>query len=515
MFRALQVTLPLIAICCATSSLAAEATAAKSILRIQDYLVNGNAAAAEDLLKRSLQRWPGDGGLYNLRGILHASAQDFAAAQADFEQAVKLSPALAPAWKNLARIYERDSDAKAEVAYRTVVRLSPGDTEAASALARLLEWRGAFAESLRQLDRLPADARSTAAALALRTGDFAGLGRAAEAASTSKELLSAGGLQEADILTVLPVIEKKQPQLALRLVQGLEERHLATDTAREHLGAIYENLGELPQAREAYEGSAHAGELKASALLDLARIAYKQHQIDDALGYVAHARELEPNNAAVHFFFGMLAVEKDLPLEARKSLETAVRLAPDQPYYNYALGAVASQGHAPSEAIRYFQKYVQLTAGEPRGRFALGMAYFTAGDYEHARAELNAVAEAPETLAGANYFLGRIDKVEGDLAHAAAHFERAIAANAGFADAHAELGLVHIRQSNLDRAAAELEAALRLDANNPAANRNLLMLYQRSKDPRTEAQAARVKEIEAKREEKENLMFRTIEVRPF
>src|SRR5207247_8787908 len=95
---------------------------------------------------------------------------------------------------------------------------------------------------------------------------------------------------------------------------------------------------------------------------------------------LAHGRDLEPNNASIQFFFGMVSVELNLPLEARKSLEQAVRLNPGNPYYNYAFGAVAAQGRNPVEALPYFQKYIEQKPDDPRGRFALGAAYFYAGN---------------------------------------------------------------------------------------------------------------------------------------
>jgi predicted Zn-dependent protease len=289
----------------------------------------------------------------------------------------------------------------------------------------------------------------------------------------------------------------------------------ATQASLDRLGAIHENAGNLALARENYEAVAQAHGPTAAALLDLARVAYKQKDIDGALGYAAHARDVEPGNAAVHFFFGMLAVEKNLPIEARKSLEAAVRLAPAQPYYNYALGSVALQGRDPAEAIPYFQKFRALRPDDPRGRFALGVAYFTAGDLEQSRRELEAITEAPATKSGAQYFLGRIEKLNENMASAAAHLEKSIQANDAYSDAHAELGLIRFRTSDLAGAAREIDRALELDPENVSANRTRLILYRRTRDPRAEVQAVRVKEVEARRERDWNSLFRTIEVRPY
>jgi hypothetical protein len=45
-------------------------------------------------------------------------------------------------------------------------------------------------------------------------------------------------------------------------------------------------------------------------------------------------------------------------------------------------------------------------------------------------------------------------------------------------------------------------------------NANLLVLYQKTKDPRVSEQQARFEEIKKKRDEDEQLLWRTVEVRP-
>jgi tetratricopeptide (TPR) repeat protein len=125
------------------------------------------------------------------------------------------------------------------------------------------------------------------------------------------------------------------------------------------------------------------------------------------------------------------------------------------------------------------------------------------------------VAAKPETAAGAHYFLGRIAKLQQDLPEAERELTQAIAANPKFADALAELGHVHIRTERYEEAAKTLERARALDPDNFRVNANLLILYQKTKDPRAEAQQQRFEEIKKKRAEDEELLWRSIEVRPY
>ena len=100
----------------------------------------------------------------------------------------------------------------------------------------------------------------------------------------------------------------------------------------------------------------------AQLLFWMARVSYRSGYFLGVLGYLAHARDLEPDNAAVHFFFGMVCVELNVPGDASESLRQAVRLDPRNAYYNYALGAVLIQGKNPDEAIHYFQQFRSIAA---------------------------------------------------------------------------------------------------------------------------------------------------------
>jgi tetratricopeptide (TPR) repeat protein len=257
-----------------------------------------------------------------------------------------------------------------------------------------------------------------------------------------------------------------------------------------------------------------ARQLRVSVLLELARLASGWKDWKGALGYLAHARALEPGNPRIHFLFGIVCVQLDLGVEAYNSLAEAVRLAPDDAHANYALGAVALHRREPAEAIPYFRKYANLVPGEPRGALALGVAHFGAGDFAAARAELaKAAAQAP-TAAAANYFLARMAREENDLAEALRLVEKSVEAFPDYADAHAERGLVLFRLRRLEEAEGALRRALALDADNYLANLHLQMLYERNRDPRAAEQAARVEALNRRRDEKADEFRRVIQVQP-
>jgi type IV pilus assembly protein PilF len=204
----------------------------------------------------------------------------------------------------------------------------------------------------------------------------------------------------------------------------------------------------------------------------------------------------------------------NLAEEAYQALKKAVELEPNNAYYNYALGAVAMQREDSSESVLYFKKYCILKPGDPRGRLALGSAYFTSHDDQNAKKVLTAVADDPETAGGAHYYLGRIANHAGDYPEAIKQLRAALRAYPQYADARAEMGLVHLKQKDYVAARNDLQAALQINPDNYAANLNLLILYQRTQDPKTDEQDRRFKQISQQRAQRVRDFLRTIQVVP-
>jgi Tfp pilus assembly protein PilF len=100
------------------------------------------------------------------------------------------------------------------------------------------------------------------------------------------------------------------------------------------------------------------------------------------------------------------------------------------------------------------------------------------------------------------------------LDEARRYIARSIQAVPAYADAWAELGLLQTRAGQFQEAEASLQKALSLDADNYQATVNLAALYQRTRDPRREAQAARLAEVQKRREERAQDFLRIIEVVP-
>jgi len=297
-------------------------------------------------------------------------------------------------------------------------------------------------------------------------------------------------------------------------VDALVRRGEASLEERRLLVSAYESLCRWKEARSVLERLASDQPRNPDHLFELARVAYQQHDVEGGLGYLGHLRDLVPNDARVHFLFGIMSMDLKLPVEARNSLEKAVEHAPDNPDFRFALGSIILRFKNASPAIECFQKYLQAR-GDARGRFALGVAYFQTGDFEAAAKLMRDVLTDPSTEAGAAYYLGRMAHTDEQLEEAGSLLEQSIRAFPSFAPAYTELARVRVEQSRYMDGRAALNKALKLAPDDFRANSLLLMFYRRANDPRAAALTARLHELDEVRSKESELMLRTIEVKPY
>jgi tetratricopeptide (TPR) repeat protein len=492
------------------------------ILQIQELIQQGNPAEAKRVLIQAMKEFPADSGLDNLLGIIEAQGKNYKDAEKAFQRAVTRAPKFTGAYLNLGRLYQENSAAdpqalpKALRAYQRVLQYQPDHHEANYQSAVLLQLRGDYRLSLDHLSRLPVELQKSAQSLSVLSADYAGIGDIARAEETVKILLKHPDLSEADVNSLLPVLVKAGLYgPAISLINGLDARGMGSSEILHQLGLLYEREGRLDLARAALERSATKDRRLAGLLVDLSRVAHKQRDYQGALGYLAHARDLEPQNAKIHYFFGIVCVDLNLGAEAHAALGKSLSLEPENPQYNFAMGFVSLHRHNSEDAVPYLEKYLRYQPGDSRGKLMLGMAYFRSKNYHAARKELLEVVTNQETGAPVHYYLGSIARQENNIEEAVRELEKSLQLRPDYVDALAELGQCRLQQKDYQSAEKLLHRALEINPNHYTANFNLLTLYSRTKDLRAEEQGRKFEEIKKLREENAQDFLRGIEFRPY
>ena len=499
-----------------------EKTREQRILEIQKLIESHDLAGARRLISDTQKHFPADGGFDNLLGIINAQEGNYSAAENSFKDAIAREPKFTGAYLNLGRLYQEHSagdpqaQRKALEIYRSVLVYDANNTEANYQSAVLLLQQGEYQSSLNHLARLPAETQSSAQALSIFCADSVGLDDRRRADDAATRLLAAPDFSELDIQQMLPALEAGQRyDLIVSLMESLKNRQALSPEMLRVLGSAYEHNSKLAEARTTLEQSVTKENLSVPLLLELARVAYKQRDYKGSLGYLAHAEDLEPNNASLYYYFGFVCLDLNLIAEARNSFEKAVKLDPENPSYNYAMGAASAFQHDPAEAVPYFQKYLKLKPQDPRGKLALGAAFFRAKDYDAAEPWLKEAVKTPQTAISAHYYLGCIALQQRRLPEAREELEQALRAKPDYPDALAELGQYYLIEKNYPQAEKEIQSALAIDPNHYSANFYLLNLYTRTGDPRRPAQVKRFEELQKLLDEKTREFLRIVEVRPF
>lgn len=494
----------------------------EQLLQIQQLVRSGRLDEARGQVEKMLKSKPGNERLYNFLGVIDAQEKDFAGAESSFLRAIQIAPRLTAAYLNIGRLYQEhaavDSHAqqKALHIYEQLLTIDSNNIEGNYQAAWLSNRLGDFAASQRYLDRLPDETQERVQAMALRCANYAAEGNARQADPIAQKLLAHRDLSGEDLFPVMTALSRhKADDFAAQFLESIAMRGLASVEAKQLLADIYESHGRYKDAQKMLEQVLQSAPTSAQILFQMGRIAYREEDREGALGFLAHARELEPGNAATHFFFGMICVELNLLPDAKKSLEEAVRLNSANTYYIYALGSVLVQGNELDEAIRCFKKLQELKPDDARARFALGVAYYYSFRYDEARLELQAIANRPETKVGAQLFLGRMDLKSRNFDDAIKHLQASIEADPSVSEAYTDLGMIYLEKKEYALAEKELGQAMRISPDSYLSNQRLLTLYLRTKDPRAEAQAQRVEQIRKAGQEKEQLLMRTLEIRPY
>ena len=491
------------------------------VLEIQQRIEGNDLEGARSLIAGARTKFPANGGLENLSGVIEIQEGHTDRAVQQFSAAILHDPKLASAYLNLGRIYmqKAESDKAARTAalrvYEKLLLVEPTNGEANYQAAMVLMWDQNYQRSLEHLERLRPDDRTRIGAQIVLCADEAALHHPSAADNAAAAIIAAPDFAEQDAVQLLPALRAAhRADLIERLFAAANEKKPLSADGLRIVGLAQEGEGKLEMARKTLELAFAQSSSSVPILVDLTRVAKAAKDYQGALGYLAHARDLQPNDAGFAYEFGVLSLRLGLLGESRKAMDEAVKLSPDNPEFNYGMGIVSSFAQDATQGLPYLEKYHALRPSDPAALLAIGTTYFRAKNYDSASLWLKRAVSHDATAADAHYYLGRIARVQGHLDDARHELEQANTLAPDRPDVLGELGQVYIASHDYRQAQAYLDRAVTQDPENYGANFGLLQLYARTGDPRREQQSKRFDEIKSKDEERYQEMMRTIELRP-
>ncbi len=219
-----------------------------TLLTIQQHIESGDLDGAHALLTQASKRYPADGGLENLLGVVEIQQGHSNAAEQAFAQSIRHSPKLVSAYLNLGRAYmlqatnNKEIQAKALHVYERALAIAPTNAEANYQTAVLLMHAQSYQRSLDHIERLSQQAKSVPGALALRCADHAALGHKQEAEQAAAALAVHPDFTEADAIEILPVLRTTgRSDLAVQLLTAAAARAPLSPSGLRSLGLAQES----------------------------------------------------------------------------------------------------------------------------------------------------------------------------------------------------------------------------------------------------------------------------------
>ena len=215
----------------------------------------------------------------------------------------------------------------------------------------------------------------------------------------AKELLAKGAVSEAIVLlrrvlkqdsgnadahlllgTALALVPRRSEALA-ELNRAIELRP-GFAPGYNTLGMVLGRFAEPDTAREAFEKAIRLDPQLAEAHANLSLVLAQRNEFSLAREHVARAIQLEGNSPVAaywHYLKGKIYYEQDMPQEAIKEFEEAIRLRPNYVEAYLSLGIISRRLSDSVGSVRAFQKAVQLAPKNPVAHYSLGAEYLSQG----------------------------------------------------------------------------------------------------------------------------------------
>ena len=362
-----------------------------------------------------------------------------------------------------------------------------------------------------------------------------GFFKSCRAAKTSREIseilqalsthLSAGAYntlgalfaQQNDLACAIPAFEEAlrlEPNsvqarfnLAVALVQSGKQKQAADHlrilvrqkpdffAARNALGLVLQDLGELDGAEEEFKAALNINPRFAIGASNLAKLLHSQKRYPAEIFYLrqalasdppeelAHQLQLDlgaayelngdtdqaieslrklvasyPKSAGAHFNLATVYAKHVRFKEAKAEYEEAVTLDPEDNVARISLAKILTELGEIAAALPHLQVYTRRAPADYEGHLVMGTAYRRLGDLTKAARELRRAVELKPDSYDPRYNLGFVLAHSGHLEEAIEQLEAAKKLNPHAAEAPYELSLIFRKKNEPQRAEEEVQA---------------------------------------------------------
>ena len=347
-------------------SIAFAQTTQDRIAAIAAALRNQQFDQALELLRPSLQQFPGNAELWTMQGVAYAGRGQRKEALSSFRSALKLSPDNIPALQGAAQIEYEAGNAAGIPIMQHLLRLRPKDATTNAMLAVLEYQQGNCRAAVQHFAAAGALFESKPEGLHAYATCLVKLKRFDDAAAVLKKSLALNPTDrsERQLLAAIQLMAHK-PQDALATLDPLLGSNSADAGALDLASAAYEEAHDTERAVESLRQAILLDPQNVNLYLDFAAISATHQSFQVGINVVNDGINLQPKAAPLYFARGVLHVQLAEYDQAQSDFETAYQLDPTQSLSTAAQGLAAVQQNDLDHALAGVQEKLARTPNDP------------------------------------------------------------------------------------------------------------------------------------------------------
>jgi protein O-GlcNAc transferase len=429
---------------------------------------NGQTRRAINEMKAAVAQERQSAELHDELGSLYALEKDWASAEQEFSEAVRLKDDFAIAHLHLGIVLAAESKPGAQDEWMKAYSLAPGDPAVALAVGRALADAGHDSEAVPILKHVvelePKSAEAAyQLALVLQRAD-----RVPEAIDLLKRVVAAGPKNAAALTNLgMALAQMHRAAEGIAFLRKAVALNPGDPIAHQDLAAAYIQINQIDDAVSELKTALELSPDSPQLHYDLGTAYKLQDDATNAIPELEAAAKLNPSGYEPPYVLGMLYMQVGRYQEAAQQLEVSLKLHPQNGEGWATLGSVYNKLDRLPEAASALRTAIELTPGQSDSHLLLASVLVKQNDTAGAAAERKVAAELMRNhmnlqRAEVATNSGRSLLASGKIDDAIVQFRDALSFDPGYAEAHLKLAEALDKQGKTAEAAAERAQADKL-----------------------------------------------------
>lgn len=390
------------------------------------------------------------------------------AAIIEFKNLLAEHPDNADARRQLGQLYLETGETDAAlIELKKAVEYGADEVNTASSLAKVLLAKNDFAKVLDYLDpkKIPAVA-TTPSLIVLRGNAFAGRGMLDDAGKAYAEAIKIDPkFADASIGLARLELTQRKPDAAIAVLDGVLASTPDSSDALIMKADIVRSKGDKSAAKDLYLRALTADKTKVQAYLGLIGLELESGQVAEARKYLQAAQKLSPDNIYVRHLEAMILLQEKQPDQALSAVLDVLKVAPSFPAANMLAANIEFSKGLYQQSAAHVNAVLAGSPNSLSARRLLAAILYKQNELEKASAILLELMEHYPDDASVFGLAGEVFAKKKDYAKSMAAFARASQLKPQNSELRTKLAMSRMATGDADKAMSDLESIAAGDAN--------------------------------------------------